>query len=102
MSRSLSILLLLISGCAMQPYWTLANAPLPVLHVVHVDFPCAGMRGADPTARGCWNANAQTIEIKRGLSAANEVCVLRHERAHAAGWTHPANMAYVADCGPKQ
>ena len=27
-------------------------------------------------------------------------CTLRHERAHAAGWTH--EEAYVNDCGPDE
>ena len=95
-------LLLLLSGCASQPYWTLANAPVPVMNVVYVDYPCAGMSGAAPKALGCWNSPAKAIEIRKGLSREIEEGVMRHERAHAAGWTHPANMAYVADCGPKQ
>jgi len=36
------------------------------------------------------------------MTPSEEACVKRHETAHAAGWTHPENMAYVLDCGPEE
>ncbi len=95
--RAAILILLVLFGCGEGGYWTLTNAPLPVKHIVRVDYPCA-IQGA----RGCWNPASQTIEIKHGLSTSDEACAMRHEKAHAAGWVHPENQALVWDCGPKE
>lgn len=87
---------MLLSSCSTQPYWTLQNAPVPVLHTVHVDYPCN-----DRYARGCWNLIGQTVELKKGLNECDNWCANRHEtKGHADGWVHPLNMAFVLDCGP--
>lgn len=88
---------LLLTACGEGGYWTLTNAPLPVKHIVRADYPCA-IQGA----RACWNPASQTIELKHGLSPSDEACAMRHEKAHAAGWTHPVNQAIIWDCGPKE
>ena len=93
----LLLLLTLISACGDGGYWELKNAPLPVKHIVRADYPCAMQN-----ARACWNPASQTIEIKYGLSPSDEACAMRHEKAHAAGWTHPVSQALEWDCGPKE
>jgi hypothetical protein len=92
-----AILALLLVGCVSVPddYWVRDKAPAEVKHIVRVDFPC----GKKDT-RGCWHAHSGTIEIKKGLSAADEACVLRHERAHSQGWSHPNRQSFLWDCGP--
>lgn len=91
-----AILALCVSGCASQPYWTLTEAPVPVEHVVHVDYPCGQRWDA------CWNAKGRTIELRKRMTAHEEECRLRHEYAHARGWRHPLNMELALDCGPEE
>ncbi len=110
--RRLVYIAMMLTSCSTQPYWTLQNAPVDVLHVVYVDYPC-GVRHSpiDKTQDhdyGCWNAAAQTVELSRGMVDWKEKCVLRHEggdpkekdAGHAAGWVHDKRYAYVLDCGP--
>jgi len=87
---------LLLAGCATDTYWTRVYEPLSVEHVVHVDFPC-GKR----ELLGCWNPVGRTIELRKGMSASLERCVLSHEKKHADGFVHPEPRAIVAyiDCG---
>lgn len=85
-----------LQACGDGGYWELKYAPVPVKQIVRVEYPCA-----IENARGCWNPVTQVIEVKNGLSASDEACVLRHERAHAAGWVHPVNQALEWDCGPR-
>lgn len=95
MKRALILLVFLLQACGDGGYWELKHTPVEIAHIARVDYPCAMQN-----ARGCWNPVSRTIEIKHGLSASDEACVMRHERAHAAGWVHPENMAFVWDCGP--
>jgi len=90
------LLILLLSGCASGPYWTLERAPIPVEHVVHVDYPCA------QRLDGCWNEKGRTIELRKGLRQYLEECYTRHEYAHSQGWRHPLGMALSEDCGPEK
>ena len=94
--RAALLVLLALTACGDGGYWELKNPPLKVKHIVRVDYPCAMQN-----ARGCWNPASQTIEVKHGLSPSDEACVMRHERAHAAGWTHLVNQALEWDCGPQ-
>ena len=89
------LLALLLVGCANTPYWTRTHEPQEVKLIRYVDVPC-GMRNT----RGCWNDKTLTIEVQKGLTTQQELCVIRHEAAHAKGYTHPANMAFEWDCGP--
>lgn len=84
---------LLLSGCA-TPDWELKYAPVPVKHIVHVDFPCTYR-----TALACWNPLSQTIELRKGLSADDEQCALGHERKHAAGYIHSDRIIFTRTCG---
>lgn len=94
------LLMLLLSGCAAQPYWEKTEAQFPHgVFVVSVDFPCA-KHSQTETINGCWNAAGRTIEVRKGLTADQRECAVRHEYAHMMGWTHPLNMAYAMDCGP--
>lgn len=87
-----------LQACGEGGYWELKHAPVLVKQIVKVDYPPCGISNA----RGCWIPTTQTIEIKAGLSASDEACVLRHEKAHAAGWVHPPGQALEWDCGPRE
>ena len=92
-----AILAFCLSSCAVQPMWVLAEHPVPVEHVVRVDFP--GGKVLD----GFANRPARTIEIKKGLSAAREKCVYDHEAKHMRGWWHTVDESsrgyFMWDCG---
>lgn len=96
MRKLLALSLLFISGCAVHPYWTKTYAPNPALFIVHNDYPCGEKWDA------CWNPKGRTIELRKGLSQADEECLTRHEYAHAMGWRHPLNEALATDCGPEK
>lgn len=92
-------LLLLLAGsltaCAAPGYWYKVRDPIPVEHIVEVDFPC-GNRSLD----GCANLIGRTIELKRGMPATQRDCVLRHEKHHFEGYDHHQHViAYAIDCG---
>ena len=88
-------MLLMLNGCATDTYWVRTMNPVEVKHFARVDFPC-GRRGWD----GCWNPAGQTIEIRKGMPAAMENCVIGHERKHAAGYRHDLERPNLAiDCG---
>ena len=102
--RYLLILMLSVafSGCANTGAWSdkPMRPPMPALFTVHVDFPCGANPDGIRRVYGCWNEAARTIEIKKGLAAEDEACVLRHERLHAAGYTHgDQGHYYRMDCG---
>ena len=91
------LLILLLSGCANTGAWSdkPVRLPVTVLAVVHADYPCTFKNW-----NGCWNEAGRTIEIKKGLSVADEHCVKTHEYKHAAGYTHGDQSHYYRlDCG---
>ena len=89
------LVIIILSGCAAQPYWQETGAAVEVKHVVRVDFPCKKF-----DIDGCWNEAANTVEIKKGLSPNREDCVITHERKHAAGYTHEVRkIVFAHDCG---
>lgn len=93
--KYITLLLLLTSGCAHEPYWTRVVEPLEVKHIVRVDRPCG-----DAKLWGCFHWPSQTIEIRKGLSPVADACVLGHERKHAAGYKHDNERpSYSIDCG---
>lgn len=96
--RFVLLTVLLLAGCGDGGYWELKNPPVPVKQIVRVDT----LTCPDRNARGCWVPTTQTIEIRTHLSPSDEACVMRHEKAHAAGWTHPVSQALEWDCGPKE
>lgn len=96
--RLLLISLLALTACGDGGYWELKNPPVKVQAIVKLDT----LTCPDRNARGCWVPATQTIEIKTGLSPSDEACVMRHEKAHAAGWVHPENQALSWDCGPRE
>lgn len=97
MTRAILLtIVFLLSGCATQPYWTKQFPPTPVLHTVHVDVPCGRWDWA-----GCWNPSAQTIELSKGMTLAQEACVLSNEKHKADGWRpQPQRVKqFSIDCG---
>lgn len=96
MERLLACMFVLtLSGCATEEYWTHYTDEVQVKHVVHVDFPCKKF-----DTDGCWNAKANTVEVRKGLSKPYEDCVISHERKHAKGYTHPRQaIVFAQDCG---
>lgn len=94
--RLLPILALLI-GCA--PYWTKANAALPLcVPVQYVDKPF--LCGA-ALALGC-TSRFPDCAISVIVLGTHEqtACRERHEQAHRDGWTHDERNTYREDCGP--
>lgn len=94
------IVLILLTGCASEPYWTQAGKPLPVAAVTVTDkfpFSCrpdwggCAVRGAGQ----CW------IFIKPFLLPDVYQCVESHERRHCAGDTHQVadRIQLSMDCG---
>lgn len=93
------LLIPLLSGCAVDPYWTQQINPIEVKHIAHVDMPCGYLLGGK-RLDGCWNASANTIEVRKGLNASREECVISHERKHAAGYVHEIReIVFAQDCG---
>ena len=90
-----ALIFILLSGCATDTYWVRAVNPVEVKHIAHVDLPCGRFGWS-----ACWNPAAQTIEVKKGLPAGLEACVISHERKHAAGYRHDLERPnFAIDCG---
>lgn len=105
------LVLLLLAGCASEPYWQRTKEPLPVYVVKAVPDETTLRRMCrqthlswEQTLNGCtarldgfavifYRTNRQPWEVG---------CTLRHERAHAAGWMHDDRTAFSTDCGPKE
>jgi hypothetical protein len=93
-----SILLpLLLSGCAITPYWTPEpRLVAPVLRVVDVPV----LTCNDGHAWSCWEYERGEIQVLIGVPASARDCLISHERKHAEGWTHNIERRHFAiDCG---
>lgn len=52
---------------------------------------------------GLWDVGTGVIQIKRGLSAEDRDCVLRHEKYHAEGYDHDFGWRILRlNCGGKE
>lgn len=87
---------LFFGGCAIHPYWTKLYPAIEVEHIVHVDIPCGRWDWA-----GCWNPLMRTIELSKGMTVAQEACVLSNEKHKADGYRPQPQraMQYAIDCG---
>ena len=89
-------MLILLGGCATPGgYWVKVRAPLKVMGIVEVEYPC-GRKDSD----GCAMLKTGRIEVRRGMSPILRDCVIRHERKHFDGYDHPMFAeVYASDCG---
>lgn len=88
-------LLLLLAGCASEPYWVRTHEPVPITSIRYVDYPC------DRMVNACIRLRTGAVEIRRGMTEAETWCALNHERKHAAGYSHPNHRegSFASDCG---
>ena len=87
-----------LGGCAFanEGYWSKTHSPQVITDTQFVDYPC-GKR-----ADGCFNRIIGVIQLRKGMNALHLECVWKHEKKHAAGYSHPANdnrPHYSIDCG---
>lgn len=94
--------LLVLVGCAGQPYWVHTHSPLPVKAVVEVVDLGLYCQAHGPlygcAVRNDWYG---TIYIQKGLNSDLRACVESHERRHVErGDSHELRFVnFAVDCG---
>ena len=78
-------------------YWFKTRIQADSVRIEYVDrIDCGGY-----DALGCYRESygKGVIQIRKGLPAYVESCVLKHEKKHANGEDHPTGLQPFIDCG---
>lgn len=81
-----------LMGCSANA-WTLTHAEVPFTRVLDVDWP--GGRNL----YGYANRETGEVQVKRGLREIERDCIIKHEKKHLRGYSHPDRRGFVTDCG---